>query len=191
MVEGPCGNWNNQTFLESLNRPEQTQRARPAPVSSIRSRPAVGTNSRRRPASPQSTRQSFVPQAVEEEPLPPALAALAGFGQQSPAGRGTTSTNFGDGFANNFQSEPIQNSRRPVAPSSFDRPQRPSQSSEASAGSNRGRVRQRQRGAVPQRTSVRQEESFEEEATFARPPPPRRRPDSFQSQAPEEATFAR
>ena len=27
---------------------------------------------------------------------------------------------------------------------------------------------------------VRQEESFEEEATFARPPPPRRRPDSFQ-----------
>merc|ERR550534_1819046 len=90
-------------------------------------------------------------------------------------------------LANNLQSEPIQNSRRPVAPSSFDRPQRPSQSFEASAGSGRGRVRQRQRGAVPQRTSVRQEESFEEEATFARPPPPRRRPDSFQVQAPEES----
>merc|ERR1711974_493002 len=190
-VEGPCGNWYNQTFLESLNRPEQTQRARPAPVSSIRTRPAVGSaNSRRRPANPQSTRQNFVPQPIEEEPLPPALAALAGFGQQSPAGRGSTSTNFGDGFANNFQPDPIQNSRRPLPPTSFDRPQRPTQSFEASStGSSRGRVRQRQRGTVPQRTSVRQELTVEDEETFARPPPPRRRPDNFQVSDQSESGF--
>ena len=74
------------------------------------------------------------------------------------------------------------------------------QSFEASTGSGRGRVRQRQRGTVPQRTSVtsppssfnyliiimhclhqvRQEQTLEDEETFARPPPPRRRPDNFQ-----------
>merc|ERR1711874_41002 len=50
----------------------------------------------------------------------------------------------------------------------------------SSTGSGRGRVRQRQRGTVPQRTSVRQEQTVEDEETFARPPPPRRRPDNFQ-----------
>ena len=84
-------------------------------------------------------------------------------------GRGSTSTNFGDGFGS-FQGTPVQNSRRPVQSSTFERPARPSQSFESrpapqpqstldpqpsgtNTGSGRGRVRQRQRGQVPKRTA--------------------------------------
>merc|ERR1711874_160228 len=59
----------------------------------------------------------------------------------------------------------------------------------SSTGSGRGRVRQRQRGTVPQRTSVRQEQTVEDEETFARPPPPRRRPDNFQVSDQSESGF--
>lgn len=42
---------------------------------------------------------------------------------------------------------------------------------------------------MPQRTSVRQELTVEDEETFARPPPPRRRPDNFQVSDQSESGF--
>jgi len=194
-VEGPCQTWYNQTFLESLKLPQQfNQRAPPANAGA---RPVSG-GSRRRPPRPQAPRQSAQPsrqrvvQEQVQEDLPPELAALANFGDQTPTA-------------------PVQNSRRPVQPSSFDRPARPAQafqsrpnpqpSSESRPAGGRGRVRQRQRGQVPQRQAFQETPAVpntEREAFFSnlrssvgqsrvredtRKPftrPPRRRPDTQQ-----------
>lgn len=76
-VEGPCSNWYNETFIESLN-PQQNNNLRQSTI-----------QNRRRPARPQ---QSTVPRRQQlrpEAPLPQQLADLDGFGRQPTSGSGS------------------------------------------------------------------------------------------------------
>ena len=74
-VDGPCRNWYNETFLESLNPP----RAVPSAISANR---VVNQENRRRPSRPAlPRRQNVVEALLPEEPLPQQLADLERFGQ--------------------------------------------------------------------------------------------------------------
>ena len=74
-VDGPCGNWYNQTFLESLNQPKEIT---PAIVSNR----VANQEERRRPSRPAlPRRQQQFEEKIREQSLPPQLADLERFGQ--------------------------------------------------------------------------------------------------------------
>ena len=74
-VEGPCGNWYNQTFIESLNRPKP----RPSAITANR---VANQENRRRPSIPAlPRRQEVFKEQIPEKPLPQQLADLERFGQ--------------------------------------------------------------------------------------------------------------
>ena len=74
-VEGPCGNWYNETFLDTLNQPK----AVPSAISSNR---LASQENRRRPSRPAlPRRQNVAQEQFPVEPLPQQLADLERFGQ--------------------------------------------------------------------------------------------------------------
>jgi len=79
-VDGPCGSWYNQTFIESLNQPK------PTPPRAITANRLANQENRRRPSRPAvPRRQQVVQQQFPEEPLPQQLADLERFGQPKDA----------------------------------------------------------------------------------------------------------
>jgi len=75
-VDGPCGSWYNQTFIESLKQPK------PSPQSAIRTNRLPNKEDKRRPSRPAVPRRQQVAQEqLPEESLPQQLADLERFGQ--------------------------------------------------------------------------------------------------------------
>jgi len=75
-VEGACGSWYNQTFIESLNQPK------PNLQSTITANRFASKEDRRRPSRPAVPRRQQVAQdQLPEESLPQQLADLERFGQ--------------------------------------------------------------------------------------------------------------
>ena len=75
-MDGPCGSWYNQTFIESLNQPK------PTPPSAITANRVASQENRRRPSRPAvPRRQQAFQEQIPEEPLPQQLADLERFGQ--------------------------------------------------------------------------------------------------------------
>ena len=75
-VEGPCGSWYNQTYIESLNQPK------PNLQSTITANRFASKEDRRRPSRPAVPRRQQVAQdQLPEESLPQQLADLERFGQ--------------------------------------------------------------------------------------------------------------
>ena len=75
-MDGPCGNWYNQTFIESLNQPK------PTPPSAITANRLASQENRRRPSRPAlPRRQQVFQEQFPEEQLPQQLADLERFGQ--------------------------------------------------------------------------------------------------------------
>jgi len=168
-VDGPCGNWYNQTFLESLNGPKEIT---PAIVSN-----RIGNQEeRRRPSRPAlPRRQQQFEERLPEQPLPPQLADLERFGQpKAPA------------FRQNQQNQPSNNSRLPVTRGRqrvrSQVPRRPMQQQKDFVEPPRLQSDKRDSFLTNLRTATRQEERVQ--TPFTRPP--RRRPAEIpQSEAPE------
>ena len=109
-VEGPCRNWYNQSFLESLNQP----RAIPSDITSNR---VANQENRRRPSRPAlPRRQNVVQERLPAEPIPQQLADLERFGQ--PKGKEdifitnvnvSFSVNREPSFGQNFQEPTVTN----------------------------------------------------------------------------------
>jgi len=159
-VDGACGSWYNQTFIESLNQPK------PKPSAITANRVANQENRRRpnRPALPR--RQQVFVEQIPEKPLPQQLADLERFGQPK-ANRAPT---FGQNFP---EQSPVNNRitqtgdrgrvrsqvpRRPAQQQVVDTPRLQSDERQSFFSNLRGAIRQE---ATTQRSFTR---------------PPRRRP---------------
>jgi len=98
-VDGPCGNWYNQTFIESLNQPK------PTPPSAITANRLASQENRRRPSRPAlPRRQQVFQEQFPEEQLPQQLADLERFGQPKNDIPAPT-------FGQNFAAQPAVNNR--------------------------------------------------------------------------------
>jgi len=161
-LDGPCRNWYNETFLESLNPP----RAVPSAISSNR---FVNQENRRRPSRPAlPRRQNVVKDLLPEEPLPQQLADLERFGQpKADAVNQTPNRNFQQQFA--VGNQVTQPSGRGRVRSQV--PRRPTKQQDI-VDTPRLQSDDRQAFFNNLREATRQEET--NQRTFTRPP--RRRP---------------
>ena len=177
-VTGACQTWFNQTYLDSLTTP-------PPPLSpAITAGRVSSQEGRRRPRPPAQVnrqpvggfRQQQQQQQQQQEVIPQQLLDLENFGQQQQQ----------DSFSSPRQPSPsrgrvpVGQSRRPPQ-ASFQQPQR-------------GQIQEQEKEEFfnSLRSSIRQRDRVEQTTRpFARPPPPRRRPETEQPEpaAPQSSGF--
>eukprot|EP00090_Calanus_glacialis_P036149 TRINITY_DN6166_c0_g1_i3.p1 TRINITY_DN6166_c0_g1~~TRINITY_DN6166_c0_g1_i3.p1 ORF type:complete len:573 (-),score=141.77 TRINITY_DN6166_c0_g1_i3:190-1908(-) len=160
-VDGPCGNWYNQTFIESLNQPK------PKPSAITANRVANQENRRRpsRPALPR--RQQVFEEQIPEKPLPQQLADLERFGQP----KANQAPSFGQNFP---EQSPVNNRETQTGGRGRVRsqvPRRPAQQQQV-VDTPRLQSDERQSFFNNLRSATRQEATTQR--SFTRPP--RRRP---------------
>jgi len=160
-VDGACGSWYNQTFIESLNRPP------PKPTALTANRQLVNQENRRRPSRPATPRrQQAFQEQVPQEQIPQQLADLERFGQPK--------ANRAPSFGQNFQEQPAVNNRvNPAAGRGRVRsqvPRRPAQQQQQDTP--RLQSDERESFFNNLRSNTRQEKTTQ--TPFTRPP--RRRP---------------
>jgi len=193
-VEGPCRNWYNETFLDSLKIPKAVPNA-------ITGNRVINQENRRRPSRPAlPRRQNFVEEQFPEKPLPQQLADLERFGQPKavPVNQAPNFGNFPEQQSNRVSQTGgrgrvrSQVSRRPVQQLEvLDTPRLQSDDRQAFFNNLRSATRQEQTTPRPFTRPPRRRPSQRVEATPQEAESPRFIPDAVPAVPEQDGNFGR